>query len=152
MALLTKALALRAVLRDSTKPPGKSNGGTSASQASISRNPADVRRVLLGEKNKWLFRQCLRAAHSYDSINDLLDVAQTRNDECDPVLDDAEVRKIAASAWGYTDEHIADLSDAWCERFAIIMEGGDVSELEARRIADAELGAAFRLRFMPNER
>jgi hypothetical protein len=48
--------------------------------------------------------------------------------------------------------HFTAFNDAWCERFALIVEGGDVSEVEARRIADAELGAAFRLRFMPNER
>jgi hypothetical protein len=49
-------------------------------------------------------------------------------------------------------EHIADLSHDWRERFAVIVESGDVSELEAQRIADTELGAAFRLRFMPSER
>jgi hypothetical protein len=68
----------------------------------MGRSPADVRRVLRGERNNWLFRQCLRAALSGDSFDDLLDYAQTRNDECDPVLDDDEVQKIAASAWGYT--------------------------------------------------
>jgi hypothetical protein len=68
----------------------------------VGRTATDVRRVLRGERNKWLFGQCLRAAPSCYSFDDLLDVAQTRNDECEPVLDNAEVRKIAVSAWGYT--------------------------------------------------
>lgn len=40
-------------------------------------------------------------------------------------------------------QRIADLADAYAERIAVVMEAGDISESEARRIAEAEIGAAF---------
>jgi hypothetical protein len=65
------------------------------------RSFEDARRILKVERNKWLFRQCVGAAPTCDSFEDLLDYAQTRNDECGPQLDDAEVRKVAVCAWEY---------------------------------------------------
>jgi hypothetical protein len=44
-----------------------------------------------------------RPARHCDSFDALLDVAQTRNEECDPVLRDAEVVSIARSAWSYEE-------------------------------------------------
>lgn len=38
---------------------------------------------------------------------------------------------------------IADLADAWRERVAICLEAGDITEAEARLIADAEIGRRF---------
>ena len=46
---------------------------------------------------------------------------------------------------------IADLADAYAELMAIVMEAGGISEAEARRIAEAEIGAAFVRAFLPGE-
>ena len=62
------------------------------------------RRICEGHRNKWLFSACMREAIHCDTFDAVLDVARTRNDECDPVLDDAEVVKVATSAWGYTEK------------------------------------------------
>ncbi|WP_407149870.1 bifunctional DNA primase/polymerase [Bradyrhizobium sp. ORS 86] len=56
-----------------------------------------------GERNKVLWRHCMRDAHSCDTFDDLLDVARTFNeDSCVPPLDDDEVVNVARSAWKYT--------------------------------------------------
>lgn len=62
---------------------------------------ARLRAVMEGERNEWLFQNCLKEAPHVDGFEDLLDVARTRNDECEPILDDAEVVKVASSAWRY---------------------------------------------------
>jgi len=54
-------------------------------------------------RNNTLFRHCMRAAHRCDDFYALLDVARTRNDELCPPLEDDEVVRVAASAWGYTE-------------------------------------------------
>lgn len=48
-------------------------------------------------------------------------------------------------------ERIADLADAYIERIAIVLEARDIGEADARRIAEAEIGAAFVQSFMPGE-
>lgn len=40
-------------------------------------------------------------------------------------------------------QRIADLVDAFTERMAIVMEANDISEAEARLIAEAEIGQLF---------
>jgi len=51
------------------------------------------------------------------------------------------------------DDHVAqlvaDLADAYAERIAIVLEAGDISEAEARRIAEAEIGRRFVDAFRP---
>ena len=63
---------------------------------------AQHRRICEGHRNNWLFSTCMREAIHCDTFAALLDVARTRNDECEPALDDAEVVKVATSAWNYT--------------------------------------------------
>jgi hypothetical protein len=56
-----------------------------------------------GQRNKELWRHCMKQAHHCDHFDDLVDVALTYNSmQMDPPLEDTEVIKIAASAWGYT--------------------------------------------------
>ena len=45
----------------------------------------------------------MRAAHHCDDLDDLLDVARTANADCVPPLADAEIVKLARSAWDYTE-------------------------------------------------
>jgi hypothetical protein len=63
------------------------------------------RRIEVGERNNWLFGQCLRHAPACDDFVALLDVAQTRNEDYfgEP-LGDSEVVKTARSAWRYQEE------------------------------------------------
>jgi hypothetical protein len=48
-------------------------------------------------------------------------------------------------------QRMADLADAYHERIAIVLEAGDIGEAEARRIAEAEIGAAFARVLLPGE-
>lgn len=63
----------------------------------------DARRMIeIGERNDWLFRQCLRHAAACDDFATLLDVALTRADEhFGEPMSEAEIKKTAMSAWGY---------------------------------------------------
>lgn len=58
-----------------------------------------------GTRNNWLWRHCMREARHCDSLESLIDVARTRNEECEPLLPEKEVMKIAASAWDYTQSN-----------------------------------------------
>ena len=55
-----------------------------------------------GERNNKLWEHCMRQAHHVDTFDELLDVARTANDNFLPPMGDAEVIKIAQSAWDYT--------------------------------------------------
>jgi Primase C terminal 1 (PriCT-1) len=59
--------------------------------------------VTEGERNKTLWRHCMRQAHHVDTFDELLDVARTFNDNCLPPMEDSEVIAIAQSAWKYTE-------------------------------------------------
>jgi hypothetical protein len=54
-----------------------------------------------GARNKSLFEHCMRNAPPVDCFDDLLDVARTFNDHCEPPMEDAEVTTVASNAWGY---------------------------------------------------
>jgi Bifunctional DNA primase/polymerase, N-terminal/Primase C terminal 1 (PriCT-1) len=56
-----------------------------------------------GARNKELWRHCMKNAHYVDTFDELLDVARTANDNFLSPMEDAEVIKIAHSAWGYTE-------------------------------------------------
>jgi hypothetical protein len=45
----------------------------------------------------------MKNAHHVDSFDDLLDVARTFNEHCQPPMEDTEVISTAQSAWGYTE-------------------------------------------------
>jgi Primase C terminal 1 (PriCT-1) len=59
-------------------------------------------KVREGNRNDWLWTQCMRAAHHCDDIDALIDVARTRNEECEPPLEESEVMTVVQSAWNYT--------------------------------------------------
>ena len=63
-------------------------------------NPVEA--VTEGRRNDALWSHCMRSAHSCDDLESLLDVARTCNAEYLPPLAEAEVVKIAKSAWSYT--------------------------------------------------
>jgi hypothetical protein len=56
-----------------------------------------------GHRNTMLFQHCMAQAHFCDDLDALLDIAQTANASFLPPLSDAEVAKIARSAWGYEE-------------------------------------------------
>jgi hypothetical protein len=56
-----------------------------------------------GHRNKTLWRLCMHEAPHCDDLESLIDVARTANDDCVPPLADAEVVKLAGSAWSYTE-------------------------------------------------
>jgi hypothetical protein len=43
-----------------------------------------AKKIKLGNRNNWLLRQCLEAAHHCDNLDALIDIARTRNEECGP--------------------------------------------------------------------
>jgi Bifunctional DNA primase/polymerase, N-terminal len=56
-----------------------------------------------GHRNTELWRHCMQQAHHCDDLDTLVDVARTYNGlQMEQPLDDIEVIKVAASAWGYT--------------------------------------------------
>jgi hypothetical protein len=54
-----------------------------------------------GARNNQLFRHCMKNAPHVDSFDDLLDVARTFNDNCEPPMEETEVMTVASNAWGY---------------------------------------------------
>jgi hypothetical protein len=58
-----------------------------------------------GNRNNWLWGQCMREARHCDTLDALMDVARTRNMECEPPMEDTEVMKTALSAWDMTQEN-----------------------------------------------
>jgi hypothetical protein len=107
----------------------------------MGRTVDDVRRILKGERNNWLFLQCMRAAHFCDAFEDLFDYAQSRNEECEPHLDDAEVRKIAVSAWGYTTRGLNWVGSTG----RVILTENEIDDL-ARLFPGNEIAALLKLR------
>jgi hypothetical protein len=56
-----------------------------------------------GTRNRDLFRHCMKAARHCDTLDDLLDVAMTFNNQLLEPLDDTEAIKVATSAWRYEE-------------------------------------------------
>jgi len=72
---------------------------------SADANPADWGAMREGSgRNNALFRLLGRAAHHCDDLDQLLDYAQTQNDQFGEPMQDAEVVKIAQSVWKMTCE------------------------------------------------
>jgi Bifunctional DNA primase/polymerase, N-terminal/Primase C terminal 1 (PriCT-1) len=71
--------------------------------------------IVSGARNNELFRHCMKHAHHCDDLENLLDVARTRNAEFLPPLNADEVANVAASAWSYTEkgENRFGQSGAW---------------------------------------
>jgi hypothetical protein len=57
-----------------------------------------------GERNDWLFRHCLKQARHCTTFEELLDCAETANDDLPHALPMTEVEQIANSAWRYQCE------------------------------------------------
>jgi hypothetical protein len=57
----------------------------------------------VGQRNNTLWRHCMRQAHHCDDFDALLDVARTFNVGLITPLEDAEVMRVAQSAWDYTE-------------------------------------------------
>lgn len=72
-----------------------------AGSLSSPRFDVAVENIPEGRRNSWLWRQCMREAASCDDFETFLDVARTRNEECEPPLSKIEVLKIVKSAWNY---------------------------------------------------
>lgn len=64
---------------------------------------AVVQPVGLGQRNDTLWRRCMAQARHCDDFEALLDVARTEAEAMIPPLPDAEIVKVAQSAWGYTE-------------------------------------------------
>jgi bifunctional DNA primase/polymerase-like protein len=56
-----------------------------------------------GNRNRAVWNHCMKQAHYVENFDELLDVARTFNDSCEPPLEDIEVISAAQSAWGYTE-------------------------------------------------
>jgi hypothetical protein len=93
---------------------------------------AQHRAICEGLRNNWLFSVCMRAAVHCDTFEALLDVAKTRNDECEPALDDAEVMKVASSAWRYTVKGLNFTGG----KGAVILSREEIEELCKRNPGD----------------
>jgi hypothetical protein len=63
--------------------------------------PTRLCAVKEGHRNNMLFRALLRHAPHCDYMEDLMDVANSINDDCDPPLPDLEVERAVCSAWRY---------------------------------------------------
>jgi hypothetical protein len=58
-------------------------------------------RVKQGQRTKWMLRECMRAAHHCSSLEEVVNIARTRNGECDPPMEESEIMTTASSAWDY---------------------------------------------------
>ena len=117
---------------------------------------ADHRTICEGHRNNWLFSLCLREARHVDSLDALLDVARTRNDEAEPPLSDAEVTRVCKSAWAMTTSgrnfasaggHVV-LDRSRVERLCDATPGNPVSlmlRLEIEHAARVKRGETFAL-------
>ena len=65
---------------------------------------ADDPPIRQGQRNNWLWRECMRQARQCENLGALLDFARTRNQNCTPPLGETEIMTIAASAWTKTTE------------------------------------------------
>ena len=63
-----------------------------------------TKNILDGQRNHSMFRIGLKQAPFVDDVEDLKDVLRTRNMDCIPPMDDAELVKAAESAWKYQQE------------------------------------------------
>jgi Bifunctional DNA primase/polymerase, N-terminal len=79
--------------------------GGLARRDTIISNDSGVHRdvVAEGKRNKSLWDACMRRAHKCGGLNELMEFAHSRNAEFGPPLPNAEVAKVALSAWGYTE-------------------------------------------------
>jgi hypothetical protein len=84
-------------------------------QGIVSTPAPSPQREGVGKRNTGLFNTCMRAARHCDDLASLLDVARTRNADYQPPLEEAEVVKIATSAWGYEErgENRFSQNGAW---------------------------------------
>jgi hypothetical protein len=70
-----------------------------------------------GYRNTWLFRMCLKEARHVDSLDDLIDVALTRNSDLPEPLPDQEAAGCARSAWNYEVKGKNMIGSGGCAQF-----------------------------------
>jgi Bifunctional DNA primase/polymerase, N-terminal/Primase C terminal 1 (PriCT-1) len=78
---------------DDLKRPAKVTKGARADEHRTGKIIQD------GWRNDWMINQCQRAARHCDNLDALLDVARTRNQECNPPLEEEKLMAIASWAW-----------------------------------------------------
>ena len=87
-----------------------------------------------------------------DTLDDLLDVARTFNDDCEPPMEDTEVMSVVRSAWGITsrgdnrfgthDHHFIDINRMICDQDTFLLaflranQGPDATFMCANRLAE----------------
>jgi Primase C terminal 1 (PriCT-1) len=93
-----------------------------------------------GRRNKELWTHCMRRAPHCDTFNDLLDVARTFNQNCEPPLDQTEVVRIARSARDYTEKGLNRFG-----KYSAYLPAEDVNKLikQGKRAQDELLLTAF---------
>jgi hypothetical protein len=102
------------------------------------RSPASMADEAVTEgRNNTLWRHCMRSARHCDDLDSLLDVARTRNQDFSPPLPDAEVVKIANSAWNHTQR-----GDNWFGRPGVFFDAQEAINL-IRSDPDAFLLLSF---------
>lgn len=75
-----------------------------ADQSVARDQSAPAERIGEGRRNDELFRFCMKRAPGCDSLDSLLDAARSYSETAfRPALPDAEVVRVARSAWGYTE-------------------------------------------------
>jgi hypothetical protein len=77
-----------------------------------------------GARNNQLWRHCMRHANHVDCFDDLLDVARTFNDDCEPPMEETEVMATAQSAWRITER-----GDNWFSRKGVFFDNADIIRL-----------------------
>jgi hypothetical protein len=78
-------------------------GGLATADAVGRTDRGQLEGVVSGGRNVSLWRACMRWALKCGTLEELLDFAQSRNEEFGPPLADPEVMKVAMSAWDYTE-------------------------------------------------
>jgi hypothetical protein len=79
-----------------------------------------------GERNKTVWRACMRHAVSCDNLQELCSFAMRLNAQCFPPLSDVEILQIAESAWRYTERGL----NAFSGDAVVAIRKDDVNKLD----------------------
>ena len=90
------------IIRPGSLPPDAytlNQSRASPADSSALGSVIDDGKIRKGQRNKWLFRQGLQAARGSGDLDQVIDALREENKHCSPPLSDAQVIKIANSAW-----------------------------------------------------